>query len=503
MTTPPGPFATPSTLLRSLAVIALATCGSLAGAYVITSQLSPTYQARSSVAVTYADDARPTGSTGLRAANGEADESPAFDLSMVQAMVPTIAHMAESRNVAMAAARSAHVPPEQVIGRADADYEPGDTIITLTASASTASGASAMADAVADVVHEQVSDGRMVLGRRGVLAAQPLDRASSPEAPTTPNLPVNLALSGTLGLLIGIAVVALGAQANTRLRTSVQIEAELGLTVLGTIPRARRTRGGVRKAFRRRRVAASVRATIAALSPYADLPCRRLLVTSPTESDAKTFVAALLGMGFAEQEFQTTLIDTDFGRPRLATHFPGDVGEDLRRLLVTDAQPPARRRDALRLVSAEAIPRSVGRRLLSSLPFRTFVEEAVPPCDVVVLNGPPVLVGGDLSALAEHADAAILVVTTGSTRSSDARLAVQILRQLGVPVAGAVVANSRGTGRTGWPAVAGRHESTSPATTAQHVRPDPLAEPEGADAADAAYATKEWWRSQAGSSTRW
>lgn len=450
MSTPLGLFTLIRTAPWRIGGIVLSACCGLAGAFAVTSLLTPTYQARSSVVVMYADDVRAADPAALPAREGNGDESARFDLSMLQAMVPTVAHLAESANVVQAAARSARVPASHVIGRADAGYEPGDTIITLTASATSPEEASAVANAVADVVHEQVSAGRMVLGRRGVLAAQPLDRASPPDVATMPKPALNLALGGLLGLLVGVAIVGLRAQSDSRLRTPAQIEAALGLGVLGVVPRTGRLRGIAGKAFRRHRVAAAIRSTVAALAPAAAPPGRRLLVTSPTESDPKTFVAALLGMGLAEQELRAVLIDAELGRPRLATHFPEEsTDESLQRLLASGGEPSLGSREGLQVVPADAGSPSTGRRLLGSPAFRSLVDQATYDCDVVILNGPPVLAGADLSALIGQADAAILVVAGGRTEASEARMAAQILHRAGLPIAGVVVANGGRTGNGG------------------------------------------------------
>jgi capsular polysaccharide biosynthesis protein len=452
MNTPLNLFATLRTAPWRAGTVALAICCGVAGAYIVTSQVTPTYQARASVVLVYASSATPTrpatarnpaGTGNQAAAPAGQGEASGTDLSALQAMVPTVAHLAESTNVALAAADSVHLPHDQVVGRVSADYAPGDTIITLTAAAPTPTAASAMANAVADVVHDQVSHGRMVLGRGDVLTAEPLDRASPPATPSTPKPELNLALGGMAGLLAGVAAVALGAQSDTGLHTATQIEAELGLTVLGTIPRTRRrTRGGARKALRRRRTAASVRAAVAALSPLAGLPGRRLLVTCPTTCDPKTSVAALLGLGFAEQELRVTLIDTELGRPRLAKQFPDSAAVGLQRLLDDDDRQPPASQQMLHVVPAEAVSPARRRTLLTSPRFRALVDAAISRCDVVVLNGPAVLAGADLSALVGQVDCAILVVTSGATRISEARSATQILGQFDIPVAGVVVANA-------------------------------------------------------------
>jgi succinoglycan biosynthesis transport protein ExoP len=455
--------------------VALAICCGVAGAYLVTRLITPSYHAHSSVVLVYAAEAtasrpsaarNPAGTGDQTTAQGGHDEATVFDLSTLQSMVPTVAHLAESRNVLSAAAKSAHLPDDQVVGRVAAAFEPGDTIITLTAAAPTATAASALANAVADVVHDQVSRGRIVLGRGGLLAAQPLDRANPPAAPTTPKPDLNLALGGMLGLLAGVAAVALGAKSDTRLRTSAQVEAELGLAILGTIPRTRRhNRGGARRELRRRRTATSVRATVATLSPLTGLPGRRLLVTCPTTCDAKTLVAALLALGFAEQELEVTVIDTELGRPRLATHFPESAAASLQRLLADNGQPSRTRHQTLQVVSAEAVSPSVGRGLLTGQRFREFITLATSGCDVVVLNGPPVLAGADLAALVEHVDSAILVVSSGSTRTSEARSAAQILSQFDIPIAGVVVANACDTDGSAVRAAVGQHEFALSATT--------------------------------------
>lgn len=198
-------------------------------------------------------------------------------------------------------------------------------------------------------------------------------------------------------------------------------------------------------------------------------------------------------MGFAEQEMRAVLIDTELGRPRMAAHFPECADESLQRLLATDGVPsPAR--DGLRVVPAEACPPLAGRRLLSSLAFRGLVAQATSHCDVVVLNGPPVLAGADLSTLVDHADSAILVVTSGSTEESEARMAIQILDQFGLPVAGVVVANASDTGGSGTAAVVWPRPAES-LDSLPGSRSQPF--PELADGA------AERPRHEAGSSTLW
>ena len=290
------------------ALVLVSMCAGVAGAYAVTTQMEPVYQARASVVVSAYTRPEPAGQS-----TGQAEQpsvAPAYDPNSSQAMVPTVARLAESTALALDVADQAEMPSKAVLGRIDASYEPGVQIVTLTASAPTATQAATIANTATEVLRDKVAAGGS-LGRRGTLHAQPLDEAVPPTAPALPKPLFNVALGGLLGLLAGIGLVMLRNHLDDRLRWTDQIEAELGLTVLAALPpmRRRHLRRGARRAFRRRRISRAVRAGVAALSPLTAYSGRRLLVVGVDQGEESTYAASLLALGLADQHYQVILLE--------------------------------------------------------------------------------------------------------------------------------------------------------------------------------------------------
>lgn len=437
---------------RTPAVLVLVSiCAGVAGAYAVTTQMAPVYEARASVVVsayTRSEQAFEHEEPSGQAQRAQAGS--AYDPNSSQVMVPTVARLAESTALAMEAADRAGLPRDAVVGRIDASYEPGVQIVTLTASAPSASQAATMANTATDVLRRRVAEDGS-LGRRGTLHAEPLDEAVPPTAPALPNPLLNYALGGLLGLLAGIGLVMVRNHLDDRLRWTDEIEAELGLGVLAALPpaRARHLRRGARRAFRRGRVSRAVRVGVAALSPLTAQSGRRFLVVGVDQEDESTYAASLLALGLAEQHYQVTLLEGQLDRPTLVRHFPASAEHTIQQVLAAhDAVPPSSP-VALRVVPAEPTDPEIRRALLRSGPFTRLVSAAASRSDVVVLTGPGVITSGDVAALAPHTDAAILVVRAARTRVGDAHRALRVLHRLGLPVTGVVVVNALDAGARG------------------------------------------------------
>ncbi|MGW5362337.1 hypothetical protein [Actinopolymorpha pittospori] len=445
MSTPLNVRAAVRTVRRPVGIIALSLCAGVGAAWAVTAQISPSYEARASLMVTAYTQDQPAEED--RTSRGDEAPETTYDPGLSQATVRTVARLAESARIGQATSVQAGLRAGEVVGHIRADYEPGVQIITLTTVATTAHKAAAMANAASTVLRQQVASGEL-LGRPGMLYAQPLDRATLPEVPTTPKPLLNLLLGGLLGLFAGIGFLSLRNTLDDTLRSTDQIESELQVGILATLPQMRRRyrRDGAMRALRRRQVAASVRAAVAALAPFTDTPDRRILITSAYRDDGKTFVSALLSLALAEQYYRVTLIEGDLRKPTLGDHFPGRSEYKLQELL-PDPEPLLSSPGPLRTVPADAAEPEISRSLFRSPAFRGLLAATRNHSDILVVNGPPVLAGADVAALSEECDAAILVVRAGTTGAADARRAVQVLRRLDLPIAGVVVVDAIDAGR--------------------------------------------------------
>jgi Mrp family chromosome partitioning ATPase len=140
-----------------------------------------------------------------------------------------------------------------------------------------------------------------------------------------------------------------------------------------------------------------------------------------------------------------TLVEADLQRPSVGAHFPGG-GEYTVQQLMSKPQKLLSAQGPLRVVSADKCNPELSRAQLRSVAFRDFLTSTREHSDVLVLDGPPVLVGAGLSALAAECDAAVVVVRSCSTGVAEARRAIQVLDRLQLPIAGIIVVDARDEG---------------------------------------------------------
>lgn len=406
---------------RRVGVPLIGLCAGLAAAQGVTQLLPARYEAEASVLVS---------------AEQTEEDRPA-DLALAQNLTPTIARLVGSREVAIEAARSLQLPEHAVLGHVSGKYELGLQIITVHASAGTGPQAAAIANAASRAVSQQLS--RLDMGGSTSINARVLDTASPPVTPAFPKPLLNGVLGALAGLLAGWGATLLRDRFDSRLRDVRQIEARLGLPVLGVLPKLPRrfARHHASALYRRTDVADAVRATISTLSVLtAPLPRRRLLVTSAHDDDGKALVTALLGLGMADEHCRATLVDGAVRDPVLSGHFP-EAPHTWQQML-TQKCAPVRLVDFPTLTVLPAEPRE-GSDTQALHDLGGLLNALGEDEDCVLVHAPPILAGREISAFAQHADGVLLVVRAGRTNLDDSTRAARLVQRLGLPLAGVVV----------------------------------------------------------------
>lgn len=446
---------------HTAAIVLLAVCAGIGAAALVTVLTPKTYEARASLLVT---DGRSGTPSGL----------------LAQSLVPTVARLAESREVALGTAARTGLPESQVIGHITAESQPSLQIVTLTATAGSARTSAAIANAATRFLSAHASD--WLSEQRGAPEVKLLDRAASPVRPVTPMPLLNHALGGLLGLLAGIGFASMHRRADDRLREPAQVETELGLPVLGVLSRVPRrlTRRGARAVYGREHVAGAVReavATMTVLTHASDQ--RRLLVAGIREDSDTAMAAALLALGMAEGNDRVTLVDAHRCGSALLRHFPEAAEHSLQQALAdpdTALEPRLAWPASLTVLAAEPAEASHGARIFHSGPFSELLTRAGTDSDVLLVHTPAILDCPDSALLGQHVDAAVLAVRSGAVGMAQARRAVQLLRRLDIPVTGVFL---MGTARLhrhtlGWPERAAEQAmSTTPTRRVPPSRSQP------------------------------
>ena len=158
--------------------------------------------------------------------------------------------------------------------------------------------------------------------------ARMVDRAArpSPKQYSTPNIPLNLGLGAFGGLGLGLAIAFFVAFIDDRVKSAYDIEAVVGLPLIGIIPRV-----GKMDAAGKSQIVVSNADPLAAeafLTLHSNLRINSdarksqvILITSTTPSEGKSFVASNLALTFAAHGERTLIIDCDLRKPNVYRSF--------------------------------------------------------------------------------------------------------------------------------------------------------------------------------------
>lgn len=259
-------------------------------------------------------------------------------------------------------------------------------------------------------------DGASADSQRSIIQVLPFVEARTPVGPSYPPTKLALATGALLGLLGGMLYAFVRTSFDRRIRSAKVLEDELGLSVVGTIPRT--TKGGasgqapviVREAFK------ELRTNLQFMNP--DHPPRIVIVTSALPAEGKSTIAANLAISLAESGRTVTLVDGDLRRPTVAQSFglEGSVGLTdvvVDRLAMADALQQAPDNDHLSVLAAGTIPPNPSEILGSER--LTHAIESLAKDGMVIIDAPPILPVTDAAILGAKFDGVLVVVNAGST----------------------------------------------------------------------------------------
>lgn len=397
------------------AIVALTIVGSLAGfAWSAVQPRVYTADASGYVAATSSD-----GSTGAALAGDQ------LALSKVKSFVD----MGYWRSVAESARQQLGVDdsPEDLVQRIHVS-NPVDTVnIRVDATGSTPEAARDLAEAWIHGMTSEVNGLETGGNGEGAVRLIAGDSARLPDAPSSPNVKLDVLIGGLLGAVAGVVFALVRRAFDRRVRTARDITDAVDASVVGVLPVDKDLAGGRavfsfddikdgRGSFAHKEAMRELRTNLQYVD--VDRPARIMVITSPLPGDGKSTTAANLAVSIAATGQSVILIDADLRRPVLGGifGFSDDVGlSDVLagRAQIEQVAHQVDEHGRLFVVAAGRTPPNptemVGSQRMQTL-TRKLAEDLV-----VIIDSPPTLAVADAAVIASWADGAVLVVTAGRT----------------------------------------------------------------------------------------
>ncbi|CAG4898757.1 polysaccharide biosynthesis tyrosine autokinase [Paraburkholderia saeva] len=295
-----------------------------------------------------------------------------------------------------------------------------------------------------------------------------IDPATQPESPIQPRRGVAVGGSLLAGLLLGVGLAVFRRRVIGAVEDPQEIEVSTGLMVYATVPRSRLAsytrRDGPEKskdslvlthAFTHDAAIESLRTFRTTLQfSLLDAPNRVVLITGPTAGIGKSFVSANLATLAGASNRRVLLIDADLRKGLLHQHFRLDRTEGLSEVVVGTH----RFEDVLhRNVSPGLDFLSTGgmalnpSELLLQPELAELVERVASRYDMVVIDGPPLLLVADALVLGRMAGTVFMVARQGVTTVPEIGESARRLAQADVEIRGVIFNDFRGgPGRYGY-----------------------------------------------------
>jgi capsular exopolysaccharide synthesis family protein len=291
-----------------------------------------------------------------------------------------------------------------------------------------------------------------------------IDRARVPKLPSSPNVPLSLALGLTLSLVAGVFVGCAVEFFDRTVKTPEDVERELRMPFLAAIPSFdmswRGKSDGVLVPLRSQPEREPGRVEInseiyresyrglrtSLLFSAADHRPTKILVTSAVAGEGKTTTAVNLATSLAQTGALTVLLELDLRRPRLSRLFDVDHDRGISRFLAGHSELNTGVQETgipnLFLIAAGPLPPNPPE-LLGSTRMTAALDLLSRHFEYVVIDSPPVMAITDTLVLSTLVDGVLLVVNA-KTPTATAQMARNRLRSVDAQILGAVVNNVKG-----------------------------------------------------------
>jgi succinoglycan biosynthesis transport protein ExoP len=303
-----------------------------------------------------------------------------------------------------------------------------------------------------DTIVDQLKQARFS-GDFGGINSQTLEQANAPSKPVHPQSLVILLGAAVIGLVSGVGAALLADGLDSRVHTLDDLRKVPVSQVLGVIPRV--SPDGIARAGHPGLISYSLPRSPSA-EAYRVLrtnleflrrvrQVRVILITSAVAGEGKTTTASNLAISLALAGRRVLLIDADLRGPSLDGLYGcrPDLGliqalrDGLPHTRVVQATPV----DGLEIIAAGGEVANPAELLMSPR-MPEFLDEVRPCYDYVIVDSSPLLPVTDPAVIGAAVDGVLLVLRASVTKCHELSRAAEVLRDVGTPTLGTVIAGS-------------------------------------------------------------
>ncbi|MCL2514704.1 MAG: polysaccharide biosynthesis tyrosine autokinase [Microbacteriaceae bacterium] len=284
--------------------------------------------------------------------------------------------------------------------------------------------------------------------------------AAVPLAPSSPKIPLNIALGLLVGLAIGVAIAVLRETLDTRIRTEHDVEQISEAPIVGGITYDPHTSErplivadepfSIRaEAFRTLRTNLQFlnigedAVVVDPENPETTKPRgRSFVLTSSLAQEGKSTTTANLGLALASTSSNILVVEADLRRPKLAGYLGLEGAAGLTDVLLGRVELSAvvQRwgKTNLFVLPAGRVPPNPSE-LLGSKRMEKLIEMLEERFDYVLYDAPPLLPVTDAAVLSKFTSGSLVVVAAGRTHKGQLKSAVASIEQVGSAVSGIIM----------------------------------------------------------------
>ena len=281
--------------------------------------------------------------------------------------------------------------------------------------------------------------------------ARIIDKAFPPreDSPSSPNVFLNLAGGFFGGMIFGLGLVFAVALLDDKVKSLYDIEASLGLPILGIIPKVKKldsvSKSHIVTSTTNRHVTENFRSILSYLKINDQTKNSNVfLLTSTVPSEGKSFISSNLALSFASNGEKVLLLDGDLRLPNVAKslqlenesgvldYIQGEGTFDS--YIVKEVYPNL---DVLPSGGKAKNPTAI----LNDNKFESMLLQLRDRYDKIIIDSPPLAAVSDSLNIVPLVDAIVYVIKYDSVKKSLANLCIRRLWESKTPILGAVLNN--------------------------------------------------------------